>query len=522
MSGALRRLIFHVVLIATLLDAAVALPARSGAATDFSAALSAWDLPRAQRALDRLKRRKHANVEAFSALLAFFAGDYPTAQAHVDAALRAQRNQPALFQTVAHHIRSAAMITKNFVERSDEHFTVRLAPGRDELLSPFIFETLNRIRASLAEDLGFGPKTRVLVEIYPDPQSLAAVSPLTVAEIERSGTIALCKYNRLMVVTPRVLLRGYPWRDTLAHEYVHLAIARLTNNNAAVWLQEGLAKHLEARWRQPQPTELAPSQRDLVAQALRKRALLPWSKMHPSLAKLPSQRATALAFAQAQLALRLIVKRGGNGALRAILRQVATGKDEWQAISKSLRLPQFDKAFRHFLSRLRLKSAPQLVPTQLQFANKKHSKEQRILAVKARRARRFFRIADMLRSRGYLGAAIVEYRKAHEISAGHDPLIASALTQSYLDTAQAVEAARTISAVADLYPHLAGPQVLLGLSLAGTPSERSSAAAPLRRAFAINPFDPRIACTLKDVLAAGAERTRYDVFCRQLKATAKP
>ena len=48
-----------------------------------------------------------------------------------------------------------------------------------------------------------------------------------------------------MAVTPRALLRGYPWRDTLAHEYVHLVISRLSHNRVPVWLHEGLAEHVQ-------------------------------------------------------------------------------------------------------------------------------------------------------------------------------------------------------------------------------------------------------------------------------------
>ena len=52
------------------------------------------------------------------------------------------------------------------------------------------------------------------------------MSPLTEDEIETTGTIALSKYNKLMVVSPRATLFGYPWMDTLAHEYTHLVVSR--------------------------------------------------------------------------------------------------------------------------------------------------------------------------------------------------------------------------------------------------------------------------------------------------------
>ena len=34
--------------------------------------------------------------------------------------------------------------------------------------------------------------------------------------------VALSKWSRLLALSPRALGRGYAWKDTIAHEYVHL------------------------------------------------------------------------------------------------------------------------------------------------------------------------------------------------------------------------------------------------------------------------------------------------------------
>ena len=89
----------------------------------------------------------------------------------------------------------------------------------------------------------------VRLEIYPDAESLAEVSTLSVEAIRTTGTIALCKWGRLMIASPGALMHGYPWLDTIAHEYVHLLLTKATLDQSPVWLQEGLAKFLETRWR---------------------------------------------------------------------------------------------------------------------------------------------------------------------------------------------------------------------------------------------------------------------------------
>ena len=52
-----------------------------------------------------------------------------------------------------------------------------------------------------------------------------------------------------MMITPRVMVYGYGWLDTAVHEYVHYLLTIRTKNAAPVWMQEGLAKLMETRWR---------------------------------------------------------------------------------------------------------------------------------------------------------------------------------------------------------------------------------------------------------------------------------
>ena len=55
-----------------------------------------------------------------------------------------------------------------------------------------------------------GRRCRSGVEFYRSPSDLAAVSSLSQAEVARTGTIALCKWARLMVTTPRALPTATP------------------------------------------------------------------------------------------------------------------------------------------------------------------------------------------------------------------------------------------------------------------------------------------------------------------------
>ena len=88
------------------------------------------------------------------------------------------------------------------------HFRLHYARGVDRVLVDRGLETLESCYAALAESFGVKPEEKVRVEVFPDPESFHKASTLTRNEIETSGTIALCKFNRLMMITPRAVLRG--------------------------------------------------------------------------------------------------------------------------------------------------------------------------------------------------------------------------------------------------------------------------------------------------------------------------
>ena len=71
-----------------------------------------------------------------------------------------------------------------------------------------------------------------------------------------------------MIVSPKALVRGYPWLDTLTHEYTHYIVSRVSRNSVPIWLHEGLAKFEERRWRGPSGGGLPPAMDNLLSQAL--------------------------------------------------------------------------------------------------------------------------------------------------------------------------------------------------------------------------------------------------------------
>src|SRR5690606_37337088 len=161
------------------------------------------------------------------------------------------------------------------------------AGSPDATIAELAGEVLDTAWEVIGTDLGLKPSDPIRVEILGAPSDLAKLSPLTEIEIENTGTIALSKYNKLMVVSPRATLFGYPWMDTLVHEYTHLIVSRIAHDSVPVWLQEGIARFEQTRWRRPPEVVLSATEQALLTAALRKGRLISLDEMHPSMAKLP-------------------------------------------------------------------------------------------------------------------------------------------------------------------------------------------------------------------------------------------
>jgi tetratricopeptide (TPR) repeat protein len=210
--------------------------------------LEAWDIPGAEKGVDELAHDHPGTPESeyFRGRVLFEQGKYDEAVAAFERASKAG-SEPGSYDSVSGHgsvvendvrlARAAAEETKNDQSFESEHFILKTRAGKDGLLAPYALAALEKAYAGLTRDLGVTPASKIRVEVYDSAKSLAHVSPLTVEQIKASGTIALCKYSRLMITSPKALLRGYPWLDTVSHEFVHYLVTQKGRNTVPIWLQ---------------------------------------------------------------------------------------------------------------------------------------------------------------------------------------------------------------------------------------------------------------------------------------------
>jgi tetratricopeptide (TPR) repeat protein len=435
-----------------------------------------------------------------SALYSFHRGEYQESAS----SLPKEGDEEALLKDHVERLRGRLGPVQRAVagmsERAEQHFIYRYQPGPDSLLPDYARETLEGQRKVLESLYGVAPTLPTVVEFFPDEKSFVAASGLPAEWVRTTGTVAICKWDRILALSPRTLPRGYPWKDTLAHEYVHLVLARASKNRAPVWFHEGSAKLLESAWRDPQRKDfVGPWAESLLARAIAEDSLVGFDDMHPSMAALPSSEIAALAFAQVAWAVNYIFDEVGDEGYRTVVRETSLHGDVFRAIGSVLGESgrNFEQGYRQFLAQQDLKVRAQVAGIDLGLGSGKPGggdpdgddldpilREHRAMQDHAR-------LGDLLRRRGKLRAALLEYERAAQVGPYHSPALANKRARAHRGLGGVERAVALLEESVLLYPEYT-PTVTLLAELSAQAGDTARAIVMGEMALGLNPFDPSV------------------------------
>jgi hypothetical protein len=278
---------------------------------------------------------------------------------------------------------------------------VRFQDDEDRALFPVIADAAVKARDMLALELGTRLPDPLWIDLVRDQFTLAAHTGLPEEAAKTTGTVAVAKFGRVVMLSPRADPDGYPWMDTLAHELTHLVLSQATRDRAPLWLQEGVAKRQETRWRDPTPFDAIPSPDAVAWAGIQQGLALPLDGLGPSIAMLPSPEQARVAFAEVASFIQFWVDKSGREAqpkLLAALRDMPPGDDVSAAIKavSGAGLAEWDQRWRGHLAATKPTLSPELSPG--------HQ-----LPDGAKVARRY-RLGELLLARGHSHAA--EHRLA--------------------------------------------------------------------------------------------------------------
>jgi tetratricopeptide (TPR) repeat protein len=462
--------------------------------------LDAWDIPSARRALAELEGLMPEGIEPlkyYHGRLAFDEGRYDDAVKLLSEAKVEDR--PSSYLRLAKETHS---ILRGHKRVESEHFIFLYPPGKDEILVPYALETLESIHRAMVEDLGWVPPGKVRVEVVNNARDLSRTSTLSYEQIRTTGTIAICKFNKIIVTSPKAVARGYDWQDTLAHEYVHLVVSQMSTNTVPIWLHEGLAKFLETRWRGPGGLAMTPSTQALLGKRVKADTLVPFEKMSPSIAMLPTAEDAALAFAEVYYAIDYIHQTKGSQGLRTIVQEMRNGLSDKKAVEVATGMPfaLFEKAWLAHIRKLPFPKEllpPDRVVLQEDAKEQDPAKKGReisfgdFLEVQEVPARKFAHLGELLRERNRIKAASEEYAKAHQLVGDKYESVSNKYALTLLELKRLEEAEQVLRGSLRMHPGSPTTNVHLGRILLFRKEYEKSKAAYLE-ALGTNPFDPEI------------------------------
>ena len=237
-------------LAAAVLIAAVLAPA-SAPACPLDDILERWDTRTARFLIGQLPEgRSDFQILPVLGYLSFLDGDY--AAAEQDLACVASHPEAARLLPIVRASRALAGTLQRRVSPSG-HIVVTYRAFPDEALVPYLFEAGDAALDALWLRLGIAPRGPIRIEVAPSLDELARVTGLAESQVRASGTVAVCKYNRIVLVSPSAFPGGYPYADTLGHELVHFLLTLEGGDRLPLWFQEAAAKYLESTWRGASP-----------------------------------------------------------------------------------------------------------------------------------------------------------------------------------------------------------------------------------------------------------------------------
>ena len=296
--------------------------------------------------------------------------------------------------------------TKDFVEIETGYFRIRTT-FNDRFLAYYLSGPLAKIHETIGKEFNYFPEDKIVIEIYPYKNQFAVASTLGEETIERSGAIAISKYNRLMIHSPQLLPYGYRWIDTICHEYIHFAVNRITKTQCPLWFHEGIARYYDTYWRLNPPEFTTPGNINTLINARKENKLITFERMGQSLVYLDNQDQVSLAFTEVSLSIDYLNKTY-PGKLQEILHSMASATRE-ESFKKGIdmTIPGFETSFFRYLETLELKQSTGAVTDRIYF-----NKVDELNEFTGVNVRDHIRLGDRFRKNNSLEYALLQYKKA--------------------------------------------------------------------------------------------------------------
>ena len=221
------------------------------------------------------------------------------------------------------------------------HFSVVIDPTQDELLGRYMSKYLESTYPKLTSRFGYAPPGKTKIEILKDHEWF---SGRTLGQ-RFIPTVGACTGKVVALASPRATRVPFNWARVLAHEVVHVITLQQTEFNIPHWYTEALAVESEGF---PRPQDW---NRLLLERVPKRSKLLNLDTINLGFIRPNEPDDRQLAYCQAQLYARYMLKRFGSDALIKMLMAYRRGLTTDLAIADSFHVDKadFEKGYLAYL-----------------------------------------------------------------------------------------------------------------------------------------------------------------------------
>lgn len=245
--------------------------------------------------------------------------------------------------------------TDKFVALTNENFIIRMDAREAKIYGPRVIALLQRAHDTLTKKYGLRLEKKTIVEIYPEQKDFGV---RTFGMPDNPGFLGVC-FGCLITANSPASSRGHAsnWEATLWHEFCHVITLTLTKNKMPRWLSEGISVYEE---RQASPTwgqVMNPRYREMILGE----ELTAVGDLSSAFLTAKSDLHLQFAYYESSLVVQFLVEKFGVTKLRAILADLATGKEINATIASHTEpLEKLEKNFESYAKDLAKKLAPGL------------------------------------------------------------------------------------------------------------------------------------------------------------------
>lgn len=202
-------------------------------------------------------------------------------------------------------------IESNLARSAADYFEIRLSKKDLPFDASLIRDYLRQVYRELGQNFNYFPKHTVVVLIYSEEEFKKYYPTPYWIGGAYDGKIHLPATTKEF--TP------YQFKSLIWHEYTHVLVRDLTNNNCPLWLNEGLAVWQASRY---SPMDLAE-----LKNALKNGTVIPLVELHEKFAPVNQQGKIYLAYQEAYTLLSFLIERYGFWHIQNVLARIKDQED---------------------------------------------------------------------------------------------------------------------------------------------------------------------------------------------------